>query len=168
MFLSACSSTGNVVLRSPIAQCKDVKVPYEAMEYYTEREPYQAIEEYDVDLKYSVIEAYHRGSISQITNYRVKGIVSVKNVDSETGLFTVKMTFTTLNRDKKTLSSSKYIMPGETVEFNQYYDINLGEDVNFVYQVIPDQKTLTRIVTKYRDVEKTRTVTKYKIEEVCD
>ncbi|MBW2989125.1 hypothetical protein KY358_02275 [Candidatus Woesearchaeota archaeon] len=168
IILGCTNPTGKVVLRSPVATCKDVQVPYQATEYYLEREPYQAIEEYNVDLKYQVVESYHRGSISDPFNYKEKGIIRVKNVDSETGIFKVEMTFTTLDRGRKTLSSTKYIMSGETVEFNQYYDIDLGEDVNFNYRVIPGKKTLTRTVTKYRDIQKTRTVTKYKTEQKCD
>ncbi|MAG08159.1 hypothetical protein CMO89_01695 [Candidatus Woesearchaeota archaeon] len=144
VFVYTSSRNGNFTgfaITNPIKTCKEVQVPY------------QDTEEYQAPLKYTVMEAYDKGDIRGF-DYKVKGIVKIKNVDSETGKFTVKMSFTTLNKGTRTLSSSKYIMPGEVIEFNEYYDVNLGEDVNFDYSIVPGEKTLTRTVTKYRTEEK--------------
>ena len=79
------------------------------------------------------------------------GEVKVRNVDSETGAFSVEQTFSTLNRPSQSLKSTLYVMPGETKIFHEEFDISLGEDFKMTYVVMPAQKTLTRTVTKYRD-----------------
>lgn len=136
--------TGDVVLRNHITTCKDVKVPF------------TVIEEYEVPLKYQVTEAYTEGGLTNF-DYYTRGWVSVKNVDTETGAFSVTMIFETLDDGRKEFETDRrYIMPGDTVNFAQVYDTDLGEDVNFKYIVNPGTKT------------KTRTVTKYKTEERCE
>ena len=93
--------------------------------------------------------------------------VVVRNVDSETGTFTVSQTFRTLNRAPKTMQSSQYIIPSEIKTFHEEFDIDLGEDFNVDYTVAPSQKTLTRVVTKYRTVTKYKPITKYRTEQRC-
>lgn len=146
--------------------CRTVEVPYETTEAYQEEEPYQAIEEYQVPLKYEVISA-EEGSRSSNFNYYKTLTVKVRNIDSETGLFTVRMYFRTLNDPETTEDVEQYIVSGEVKSFYQQYDSDLGEDVDMRYVVIPGEKTLTRMVTKYRTVTKYRPVTKYKTEERC-
>lgn len=152
-------------LTNPLKSCRMVDVPYEDLESYTTSEPYQATEEYTVDLKY---ENTAKSSTSN-TNFDVKAVgeVSIRNVDSETGRFAVSQTFTTLKRPSQTLTTSYYIMPGETKTFEEEYDIDFGEDFKMTYIVTPGQKTLIRQVTAYRDVTAYRTVTKYREEEQC-
>ncbi|MFP4112404.1 MAG: hypothetical protein ACLFPQ_01715 [Candidatus Woesearchaeota archaeon] len=171
VFVVGCNSdnkaTGeSVKLVSPIQKCKVVDVPYDAQEAYTEREPYQATEEYQVKMKFEVVDR-SKSTFLRGLDVWAKGIVSVRNVDDQTGRFSVKQTFKTLN-DQSTLSSTKYIMPGEIVEFEEIYDIDLGEDFSLSSIVIAPEKTMTRTVTKYRDITKYRTVTKYKKEEICE
>lgn len=161
--------TGNVIGQAQKENCKEVRVPYDVTEDYIEKEPYQGFEDVQVDLKYEH-NGYHRESYSDFLNtgVRDKGIVNIKNVDSETGYFTVKMYFTTLEDGTKAEQTSGYAQPSETKEFSAYYDIDSGEDVEWRYEVIPGKKIVTKPVTKYRDVTKTRTVTKYRRERVCD
>ena len=154
--------TGEVV-----KNCRDVKIPYDVTEEYIEKEPYQGFEDVQVDLKYEH-NGYHRESYSELFNVRDKGIVNIKNVDTETGYFSVKMYFTTLGDGTTTEHTGGYVQPSETKEFNIYYDIDSGEDVQWRYEVTPGQKTVTKPVTKYRDITKTRTVTKYRTETKCD
>tara|TARA_Y100000310_G_C20586634_1_gene765759 strand:- start:539 stop:1153 length:615 start_codon:yes stop_codon:yes gene_type:complete len=161
------SGEGNSLkLINPIQKCRDVQVPYEVTETYSDQEPYQGFKDSIVDLKYSHF-GEGRASYSELFNVRYKGIVTVKNVDSETGYFTVEMKFKTLDGIVMK-STGGYVQSGESREFNIYYDIDVGEDVDFSYNVNPGTKTITSPVTKYRTVTKTRTVTKYKTEEVCD
>ena len=164
------SSTGRFIgfaVSSPIKTCNNVQVSYEEQEAYQEDEPYQATEEYQVPLKYEVISA-QEGSTSHNFNYFKTLTVNVRNVDSETGLFTVGMTFRTLKDSGTTRDSTQYIVPSETKSFYQEYDSDLGEDVDMKYLVIPPEKTLTRIVTKYRTVTKYKPITKYRTEQRCN
>lgn len=136
------SLTGNSLkFTNPIKTCKMVDVPY------------QAIEEYKVNLKYEVVNAFKNTFLDGFDIW-AKGVVSIRNVDTETDSFTVKQTFSTLNGASKTLSVIHYIMPGETTDFTSTYDINVGEDFNVNYQVIPGTKTMTRMVTKYKKEER--------------
>lgn len=151
---------------SPLKICNKVQVPYDVQEAYEVQEPYQAIEEYQVPLKYEVVSAVE-GSSSSGFNYLKDLTVKVRNVDTETGIFAVRMFFKTLNDAETSKDVQQYIMPGETKSFYQTYDSDLGEDVDMRYVVIPDEKTLTRTVTKYRTVTQYKTVTKYRTEEKC-
>lgn len=134
---------------------------------YTEQEPYTALEDQQVTLKYEVTKAIS-GTTDKGFDIWAYGEVTVKNVDSETGSFTVEQTFTTLNKLPNTMRTTNYIMSGESKIFREEYDIKLGEDFNMKYVVQPGTKTVTKQVTKYRAVTKYRTETKYKQEEKCD
>lgn len=149
------------------SNCRMVEVPYETTEAYEEEEPYQAIEEYQVPMKYEVVSAVEGSGTSKF-NYYKSLTVKVRNVDSETGSFTVRMFFRTLNDPETTEDVTNYIVPGEVKTFYQEYDSDYGEDVDMRYAVIPPDKTLTRMVTKYRTVTKYRPVTKYRTEEKCE
>ena len=157
------SFTGGVV---STPHCENVQVSYQEQEAYQEDEPYQAIEEYQVPLKYEVISAT-KGTTLHGLDVWATSDVEVRNVDSETGTFTVSQTFRTLNRAPKTMQSSQYIIPAEIKTFHEEFDIDLGEDFNVDYTVTPSEKTLTRTVTKYRTITKYRPVTKYRTEQRC-
>lgn len=163
--ISGSNLTGFAVT-NPIKTCKEVQVPYDIQEAYEVQEPYQAIEEYRVPLKYEVISAVE-GFTSSGLNYLTTLTINVRNVDTETGAFTVTMFFKTLNDAETSKNVQQYIMPGETKSFYQTYDNDWNEDVNTRYFVVSGEKTLTRTVTKYRTVTQYRTVTKYKTEEKC-
>jgi len=159
------SLTGFAVT-NPIKICNEVQVPYNEQEVYEVQEPYEAVEEYQVPLKYGVVSATD-GSTTSGFNYLKTLTVEVRNVDTETGLFTVQMFFKTLNDGESLKEAKGYIMPGEIKSFYQTYDSDFGEDVGGRYQIIPGKKTLTRTVTKYMTVTKYKTVTKYRTEEKC-
>jgi len=144
LLLAACDSgTGSTIrFTSPIKTCKTVDVPY------------QVTEEYDVNLKYEVVETLKTPTLKGILDVWAVGIVKVRNVDSETGTFTVIQTFKTLEDGETSLKSTQYIMPGETKEFEEEYDISAGEDFTVKYQIIPGTKKETRIVTKYKQEER--------------
>jgi hypothetical protein len=138
--LTACSSDGSTIRL--LSRCKMVDVPYETTE------------EYSVDLKYETVEAKSTTTLKGVLDVWAVGIVQVRNVDSETGEFTVIQTFKTLEDGETSLRTTQYIMPGETKEFKEEYDISAGEDVSLTYQVIPGTKKEIRTVTKYRQEER--------------
>lgn len=167
MFAVFTGRTGSFTAAVTGPRCTNVQVAYEAQEAYEEEEPYQAIEEYQVPMKYEVVSAVESSGTSKF-NYYKSLTVKVRNVDSETGSFTVRMFFRTLNDPETTEDVTHYIVPGEVKTFYQEYDSDYGEDVDMRYVVIPPDKTLTRMVTKYRTVTKYRSVTKYRTEEKCE
>mgnify|MGYP006272907321 CR=1 FL=1 len=170
MILAGCGQSGDsdvtAKFTSPIQTCKEVKVPYQATEEYTERVPYQATEEYDIKLKYEVVDRYKK-TTNKGFDVWAQSIVEVRNVDSETGKFSVISTFETLRDGETSRRSTQYIMPGETKTFVHEYDVDFNEDFDVYTKIIPGEKTMTREVTKYRTVTKTKTVTKYRMEEKC-
>ena len=138
--LIVVNSTSNftgLAITSPIKTCKNIEVPY------------QATEEYRVPLKYEVVSATKETTLNGFDVWAVSDVI-VRNVDSETGTFIVTQTFKTLNKAPQTFQSNQYIMPGEKKDFHEEFDINLGEDFNVDYRINPSEKTLTRVVTKYR------------------
>ena len=141
--ISACSEkyTG-FAISNPIKTCKNVQVPY------------QITEEYQIPLKFEVISVKQDWTSPNLDYYTTLS-VQVKNVDSETGTpFSVISYFITLNDPEKSYKDTHYIMPGEVKEFYFTYDSELGEDVKSRYSVIPGEKTMTRVVTKYRTEER--------------
>ncbi|MDD5615449.1 MAG: hypothetical protein PHH85_04540 [Candidatus Methanoperedens sp.] len=143
-----------------------VSVPYQEQVAYTEQEPYNAYEDEQVLLKYEVTNALKSTTLKGFDVWAY-GEVTVRNLDSETGSFTVKQTITTLNNPSSTQQSSQFIMPSESKIFRQEYDIDMGDDFNINYIVEPGTKTITKQVTKYRTVTKYRSETKYRQEEQC-
>lgn len=152
--------TGSSVADS---NCKQVEEKYQ--EPYTEQEPYQAIEEETVSLKYRVESATAFQTLHGFDVYE-RGEVVVRNIDDETGAFTVEQTFTTLGDGPTTLRGSYQILSAEAITFSQDYDINAGEDVNWRYNVLPGSKIIQKVVTKYRDV--TRYKEAIRTVEKCD
>ncbi len=114
-------------------------MPYEATEVYIDQESYQGFEDVEIPLKY---EHQGRGEegIFGFFGVKEKGIVLVKNVDSETGYFKINMEFETLEDGKHIQTTGGYVQPGETREFTLLYDIDEDVDVKFTYSVNPGKK----------------------------
>lgn len=167
--LSGCTSNdgSSVKITSPIKNCKMVDVPYQEQVAYNEEEPYTAYENIQVSLKYEVTSAIKDTTFKGFDVWAY-GEITVRNIDTETGTFTVEQTITTLNKPQSTKKSSQYIMSGESKIFRAEYDIDAGDDFNINYIVEPGTKTITQQVTKYRTVIKYKTETKYRQEEKCD
>src|SRR3989344_3953777 len=91
-------------ITNPLKTCKLVDVPY------------QAVEEYYEPLKFEVVSAindiFYRGF--DVWAYSE---VRVRNVDTETGTFTVKQNLDAFKHGQDTKTSSSYVMPGETKSF---------------------------------------------------
>jgi len=150
--------------------CNEVEIPYEDQEeylkteYYTETVPYED----RIPLQYgdSLLDERSCGSL---TNYKKCFDVAVMNLDTVGGIFAISCNFRTLKRELYD-SKSLYVKPGNTETFNCVADVNLGEDVELTYDVTPPTKS----VTKYKDMQRERQVTayrlvtKYKTEIVCE
>lgn len=166
------SFTGNVVKDTNQQVCKDVQVPYEDQEeylkteYYTETIPYQE----DVPLKFEDNHLTDAGEwgCGSLTNYKKCFRVNVMNLDTMGGIFTVNCNFRTI---KRTLSdsASNYVKPGDVGNFDCVADTDLGEDIDFTYQVVAPTKSVTsyKDVQRERQVTAYRPVTKYKTETQC-
>ena len=139
--LSSSGKMTGFAITSPIKTCKNVQVPYEARE------------EYQVPLKFEVLSAKSDTTNHGFDVWATSDVV-VRNVDSETGTFTVAQTLTTLNGEPQTKQSTHYIVTTESFTFHEEFDVDFGEDFNVNYQVSPSEKTLSRTVTKYRTEER--------------
>lgn len=128
------SVTGNFL---GLKSCKTVSVPY------------QVTEDYETDFKYEVKSAYHQNILKGFDVW-AQSRVTVRNVDTDTGTFTVEQTFDTLKDQPRTFKSSAYVMPDESKVFEAEYNIDSGEDYTVTYSVIPPTKVATRMVTKYK------------------
>jgi len=119
-------------------------------QYTTEYVDSQEVEEYRIPLKYELVgEPSYAGSLKGI-NYVRTGKVSVKNTDLETGEFVVSQTIDTLNDQPITKDTRKTIKAGETLSFEEEFDVDFGEDVDYSYKVTPESvvKTRTKTVKK--------------------
>lgn len=135
--------TGNII-GSVFKNCENVRVPYQDTETYVDY------------LNSEVDYANNQEKIDPFGKWIYQeGIVSLKNIDNEEGWFTVKFNWRTLN-DQEFDEVRHYIEPDESVEFISIFDTSLGEDNEFTYTYISDP------------VQKTRIVTKYRTERVCD
>lgn len=135
------SITGNVI--NTLKNCKEVEVPY------------TVVEEYSYYPEAKVIESSNEGKIGLDKGIYREGTVSLKNIDNEGGWFSVNFLWETLT-DKQEDTVRHYITPDQTVEFVSIYDTDLGEDSQFKYTYLSDS------------IPKTRTVTKYRTETVCE
>ena len=136
------SITGNII--NILKNCREVEVPY------------TIVEEYSYYPEAKVVEGYQEGKIELFGKgiYR-EGIVSLKNIDNDAGWFNVNFFWETL-KDKHKDTIRHYINPDETVEFVSIYNTDLGEDTQFKYTY------------QSEPILKTRTITKYRTETVCE
>ncbi len=151
--------TGNTIADNlnPTKECKKVQVPYQDIEYYTETVPYQE----DINLNYNHQQVSGEGC-SDFGNYKECYYVKIDNLDNAGGTFTLNCNFKTVDRNLQD-SQTQFVQSGESKTFRCVADVNLGEDVRMTYSVTPGTKT----VTKYKDVQRTRSVTKYRTETQC-
>lgn len=136
-----------------IAGCKseDIKICEIMNISYEEPEEYQ-----EGTLVYEITSTY------KYTDFKDEAIiggsvVKVKNTDTQSGNFTVEVTFTLANGTSKTLQLAQMIPAGESKGFKQetVVDTDVEEDIQIGGRVIPPEKIMIRNVTKYR------------MEEVC-
>jgi len=118
--------------------------------YKTEYVDFQEVEKYRTPLKYEIVgKPSAQGSLKGINYIRI-GIVSIKNTDLETGEFVVSQTIDTLEDQPVTKGTRRTIKAGETLPFEEEFDVDLGEDVVYSYKVNPESvvKTRTKTVKK--------------------
>ena len=152
--------TGNVV-SDVFENCRDVQVPYEEIEYYTETVPYE--EEIPLEYKSEKRDGWWGYQCGSLVNYKKCYQLEVMNIDAIGGEFIVNCNFETLYKNLGD-NQKLYIKPGDTQTFKLEADVDIGEDTITRCNVEPPTKTKTR----YKDVQRTRTVTKYRTEEKCD
>lgn len=151
--------------------------PYEVTEAYHEDEPYEAIETYSeaIPLSYNAVNYVKQDTIKEHRQIIIGGIVfqdevvevpiqvasiDVRNTDDIAGSFSVSFSGITPMFGSPSLTIKLDLSPGElkTAECPAEY---IG---NWSYSVTTSTKNVEkeRTVTKYRQVEKERTVTKYR------
>ncbi len=129
-------------------------VTYQEQETYPVQEAYQV--QVQKDLKYQVTNSHSNGGLSGL-NWVSYGKVYIENMDTVPGTFVVNCNFRTVDRTL-TDNDRVYILPGEVKVANCQADTKYGEDTRLTYDITPGKKTVTE--TKYRTIEKSRTVTK--------
>ncbi len=137
--------------------CRFEQVPYQETEEYMETVPYQE----RIPFQFNAVDNTPF-PCADFGNYKECYYVTVTNLDSIGGVFEVNCDFQTLNR-RLSDSDSSYIKPGESFKFTCEADVDFGEDIKGSYFVSPPIKEETR----YKDVQRTKTVTKYREEKFC-
>lgn len=147
--------------------CRDVQIPYDAQESYTEQEPYSDEECNNINLVYKL----KRGSCISYKDNLIfddepaRYDCTVSNLDSSGGNFIIKIGFT-MGSQKLINSKNKYIYPQS--EYTFYAEEMAEIDTCSCYMESVPTKQECETITKYKTVIKYRTVTKYKTETVCE
>lgn len=150
------SIAGNVV--KAFQDCRDVQVPYEETETYIENVAYDE----QVPLTYTTSKSTEYGC-GELFNHRSCYTIRVNNIDTVGGTFQMSCTVQALNRELHDTDSG-YVKPGDFKDFICQVDTDFGEDNKLTYDIIAPTKT----ETKHKDVQRTRTVTKYRTEQQCN
>lgn len=177
--------------------CKDVQIPYDAQEEYTEQEPYsEEICEY-VNLQYSKINegwdystcanydsiCYEENWLGICTNEEtfcseklLSYSADINNQDDEGGNWELEIKFYIDDELYRTKEISNYLYPETTETFTGRYlvqsnnpegDANQNFGAVAIVKTIPE-KQKCEMVTQYKTVTKYRTITKYRTETVCE
>lgn len=164
--MGTISITGDAV-SIKFKNCHDVSVPYQEIESYTETIPYTDQECEAKPLVYKI-----EGGLCNNKNNGFLGFgrsnaqysCTITNLDDVGGVFYVNIGF---NVQGQPLSEdqSRFLYP----QSSQTFSIERDADVQncFCKEQAPT-KQVCRDVIKYKDVQKTRTITKYKTESQCD
>lgn len=146
--------------------CKDVQVPYDYLEEYQETVPYTDRECENQNLVYKV----ERGSCTTRKSHIFSAddpaeySCTITNLDTEGGTFSMNIGFNIQGQQLKE-TQSKYIYPQSSETFSIQRDASV--DSCFCSEIIPT-KQVCRDVTRYQEVTKTRTVTRYRTEQKCE
>jgi hypothetical protein len=158
--------TGFYIYRSTPTSCEQ-QVPYQVQETYTETEPYTYYE--NVPLKYSVKET-SASCYKDIGTWAACIDITIENLDDSDGTFSVTIRLDKYNIIKEFVGTSEetqseLIEAGKTHTFSFKIDTKTGESWVYNYDIgVPNKQNQ---ISDYHDVEKTRTVTRYKLENVC-
>lgn len=137
-----------------------VQVPYSDTEYYFEKEPF-------VDTRYNTINLVYKadytsclGRVPLVSDAKVT--VTVNNLDTEGGTFKLWVGLILPDGNKIGQEVSKYIYPSQSADFT-YSSSSATSKCTYNMVTIPT-KTLSETFTNYRDIQKSRIVTKYRTE----
>ena len=176
--------------------CKDIQVPYDYLEEYQETVPYSDRECESKNLVYSATnekwdystcnqqsevcyEKHWYGDSDCHTFCSDKSLsysVDINNLDEEQGSWVVNIYFYKQNNLYKTVPITQFLYPKTTKTCTGAFrvtgdspagDANQEYSAGYNIQSIPS-KQVCRDVTKYQEVTKTRTVTRYRTEQKCE
>lgn len=168
------SMSGNVVREdfqsgSQQAQqsCRDVQVPYDYLEEYQETVPYtdRVCEQQTLVYKKDTGSCQQRRDNFFSADEPAKYDCTITNLDSEAGTFSIRIGFN-VNGQQLEETQSRYIYPQSSEKF--VFERDAKVDACYCYETDIPTKQICRDVTQYREVTKTRTVTRYRIEQNCD
>ena len=147
--------------------CKEVQIPYDAQESYTEQEPYLDEKCTTTNLVYSA--DYSECSFGGwFSDPRV--IVAVNNLDSSKGgsfIFWVGFNLKDGNKVGQEVTQYIYPLSSEQFQYTAGIDSDNIDSCQYIPKNIPT-KTNCETITSYQPVIKYRTVTKYRTETICE
>lgn len=147
--------------------CKEIQVPYDAQESYTEQEPYSD----EVCENVNLIYKKENGNCVQYSDKffaddkPASYSCTITNLDTHGGVFSVEMGFV-IDGQNLVETQNKYIYP-------QSYEIFYAQKMAYVdncicYITSIPTKQECETITRYRPVTMYRTVTKYRTETICE
>lgn len=149
-----------------IIECeKEIQVPYETQETYIEREPYTYTYYENVPIKYTIKEQSCNCCPIRILGGTVCPCITIKNIDDTGGYFAVT---SYIYKGGTTYQASKniYIHPDNEEKFQFEYSVGWFETPSCNFNIQEPTKQIEKQEIRYREVEKTRTVTKLRTEIV--
>ena len=148
--------------------CSDVQVPYDYLETYTDTEPYTTQDCQNINLVYrkdtgKCIGKYN--GILGIGGNPASFDCTISNLDSQGATFSLDIGFNVQGQPLHE-SQSKFIYPQQSATFSITRDS--ATDSCFCNEINIPTKQVCHDVIEYRDVQKQRTVTKYRTEQKCE
>jgi hypothetical protein len=179
---------------TPQTTCRDIQVPYDDIEYYTESEPYTDQQCDNKLVVYSItdfnfVSSICNSKIEECTNY-VLGFCTSKNVYCTNRIVTCSLKVNNLDDERASWTINFNFMKSGTSNIVATTPVSLGlyphtsdtssgsgritikeaYDTQYTCNYnVPNEpmKQVCHDVIKYRDVQKQRTVTKYRTEQKC-
>lgn len=150
--------------------CRDVQVPYEEEETYWDKESYTEIECNQKELSYTKEITLCDLDVGFLKIGYANVECKIENIDSEEGTFNIAVGFKCDENEWAcyTTSSDKFIPSKYSSTIKGSYQAVTMDLKRCFCEVTPPTKQVCEDVTKYRDVQKTRTITKYRTERVCE
>ncbi|MCK9568035.1 hypothetical protein M0R72_03715 [Candidatus Pacearchaeota archaeon] len=147
--------------------CKEVQVPYDYIEEYSETVPYteEECESQELVYKKETGTCLQRKDNFFSEDEPAKYDCTITNLDDEAGVFSITIGFNVGN-ERLEETQNKYIYPQSSETFIVEKDATI--DSCYCYENSIPSKQVCKDVTKYKEVIKTRTVTRYKTEEQCE
>lgn len=175
--------------------CKDIQVPYDYLEEYQETVPYTDRECEDKLLSYSITDFTFVSSVCNedtkecksgalgipydCIHYCIDRVVTcyltLNNLDSEKGTWIINFLFYKIGGSSPDITAdiSRFLYPQTSEKIIGTGEIKNKELYEQEYTCsynVPNEATkqICRDVIKYKEVTKTRTVTRYRTEQKCE